>query len=201
LIVNDVPAAHACVTWIVIEPDPVNDTAPGVQVPELAVVFDDVGWVQPVGTAKVTYELDGKLSATGAVKVKPSWLVVDPSVTDVGDTVIVPCPLVAVPVIRTAVAGEEAEPVTWDVVTLNVEGPYDPAAGFVMPATVNCRFVWLLLMLQEEFPPSVITTEFDVVTADATVQPPKLFVKATVGVAGTPNDGSNCTVTEFPELI
>jgi hypothetical protein len=126
--------------------------------------------------------------------------VVDPAVTDVGDTVIVPCPLVAVPVIRTGDAGE-AELVTWDVLTLNVEGPYDPAAGFVMPATVNCRPVWLLLMLQEKLPPSVIRTAFDVVTADATVQPPKLLVKATTGDAGTTNEGSNCTVTEFPELI
>jgi hypothetical protein len=84
-----------------------------------------------------------------------------------------------------------------DVATVNVDGPYEPGAGLVMPATVNAKAVCELDTEQAAFP-SVIVTAFDVVVADATVQLPKLLVNATAGEAGTVKDGSNCTVTVSP---
>jgi hypothetical protein len=60
----------------------------------VVVLVSAVGGVHPVGTVKVTSEPDPK-GAEGAVKVKPSWLVVDPAVTEVGDTAIAPVPLAA----------------------------------------------------------------------------------------------------------
>jgi hypothetical protein len=74
LIVNAVPAAQACVTVIVHGPDPLMDgVVPWeVHVPAVVVVLVIVGWVHPAGTTNVTYELAGKVSSVGAVKVKPS---------------------------------------------------------------------------------------------------------------------------------
>jgi len=73
LIVKLVPAAHVWSTLIVHGPDPVTDSAPGVQEPvEVVVLVAAVGAVHPAGTTNVTYELDGKVSSVGAVNVNPS---------------------------------------------------------------------------------------------------------------------------------
>jgi len=93
-------------------------------------------------------------------------------------------------VIEMAEAGETAV-VDREVFTLNVDGPYAPGAGFVMPATVRVSPVWVLLTEQSPAPPSVINTAFDVVLAEATVQPPKLLPSVTVGDAGTVKFESN----------
>jgi len=72
LIVKPVPAAQVWSTLIVHGPEPVTDSAPGVQEPVEVVVLVVVGAVHPAGTTNVTYELDGKVSSVGAVNVKPS---------------------------------------------------------------------------------------------------------------------------------
>jgi len=103
--VNEVPAAHAWVTVTVQGPVPAMLGVAAVQVPEVAVVFVAVGAVHPVGTCKVTYEFAGKFPPAGAVNVNANWLVVDPAVTDVGDTAMVPPPereeTISVPVAET----------------------------------------------------------------------------------------------------
>ena len=64
---------------------------------------------QPDGTVRVTYELAAKSLPAGAVKVNTSELPVDPAVTDVGATVIVPSPLAAT-VVMTMVLLAPSEP-------------------------------------------------------------------------------------------
>ena len=74
---------------------------PGVHVPAAVVAYPALpllvvwGAVQPVGTATVTAEPVPNPALAGAVKVKDMLLPVDPATTVVGDTVIVPLPLVA----------------------------------------------------------------------------------------------------------
>jgi len=97
---------------------------------------------------------------------------------------------VAVPaVIEMAEVGETGV-VDKDVFTLNVDGPYEPGAGFVMPATVRDSPV-ALLATEQPPPPSVINTAFDVVLADATVQLVKPLPSVTVGDDGTVKLESN----------
>jgi hypothetical protein len=90
--VNEVPAAQAMGAVMVHGPEPAIESAPGVQVPAVAAVFVAVGAVQPTGTWRVTAEPDPKEVPLLFVKVNPSELVVEPAVTEVGATVMVPDP-------------------------------------------------------------------------------------------------------------
>ena len=88
-----------------------------------------------------------------------------------------------------------------DVSKLNVDAPYEPGAGFVMPATVRDKPVELLETEQLP-PPRAIVIEFDDVVADETLQ--LSLVKAVpsvmseVGDEGKPNDELKVTVMVLP---
>ena len=105
---------------------------PGVHVPAAVVAYPALpllvvwGAVQPVGTATVTAEPVPNPALAGAVKVKDMLLPVDPATTVVGDTVIVPLPLVAAACTVTEGCDEmpvSVPPELWRVWVVKFTGP------------------------------------------------------------------------------
>ena len=118
------PAVQAIETVIVQGLVPEIAGVPSEQdpLPAATVVVPVVGAVHPAGTTTVTSEPVANELKAGAVKVNTNLLPVVDAITDVGDTIIVPLPLLAGVVIMTGDTGETSVGRT-ESSTVNVPGP------------------------------------------------------------------------------